>query len=305
MKPQSTHFWLWLRLLVATGLIIWLLQTLDWAILRQQVRQIAWSWWILCSAIPLGGILLSAWKWHGLLRLFGIERHYREVLGRYWSGTFYNNVLPGSVGGDVIKIGGFSRSGVPLSSVTVSVLLDRLSGLWMGALLGLVACLWPSQLPFRFALGLAFTCIVVGGLVGALLLPWLVAFVPPRWQHFAASVPTIIWQRRFLPTLGFAAGFQSLVILHLWSAGMAFQTPLSLLACAMYAQALVIITLLPVSLNGIGVREGALVVLLGAVMVAPETATLIGSTLFMTAVLASLPGGLIVIRHKSDVAQMV
>lgn len=298
MKRLPPRFWLALRLIIGTSLIIWLLRSLDWASFEHAFRQINWFWGAICVLIPLSGIPLSARKWHGVLHLFGVRIPYPRVLSLYWSGTFYNNVLPGSIGGDVVKIGGLSQDHVSLADATLSVLLDRLSGLWVGMLIGLLAALWPSNLPLREPLGLLFAGIVGGGLLGALLLPRFLQALPTRWQRFAALGP-MIWQRSFLVTLGLAAAFQSLVVLHVWAAGLAFQTPLSLLASALYAQALVVITLIPISLNGIGVRETALVFFLAGLGVPPEIATLMGFTLYVTGVLASLPGGLTVVRSET------
>ncbi|RRR76658.1 MAG: UPF0104 family protein [Candidatus Viridilinea halotolerans] len=291
MRRVPRRFWFWLRLAVGVGVLFWLFSAFDWPTLRQQIVRMDWRWGLLCLATPLLGILLSTRKWQGVLRCLGIERGYHTLLRFYWSGAFYNNVLPGSIGGDVVRIGGLKATGVALLPATLAVLLDRITGLWVGMLIGLGACLWPSDLPHREWLGFAFGGMVVGGVLAVWLLPQLRHLVPQRWQRYG-ELATLLRDRRWLPTLGMAVLFQSLVVLHLWVALHAFQSPVSLLACAIYAQALVVITLLPISLNGIGVRETALVVLLASNQVAPEVAALAGSTIYLTGVLSSVPGGL-------------
>lgn len=295
MRRIPPYVWFWLRLAVAAGVMVWLIGSLDWATLRQQVQRIDWVWWTICIAIPLLGVAVSAVKWQGVLRILGVQRPYGELLLRYWSGSFYNNVLPGSVGGDVVRVGGLGRDGVPLTTATLSVLVDRLTGVWVGMLIGLLCCLWPINLPYRETLGLAFGGIVGGGLLSVWGLPRFCRFLPPRFQRYAEFVG-LFRQPRFLYTIGLACLFQSLVVLHLWAAMQAFRTPISLLACGIYAQALVVITLLPISLNGIGVREASLVVLLAGNGIAPETVALVGSTIYITTVLSSLPGGLAILK---------
>ncbi|PDW03236.1 lysylphosphatidylglycerol synthase transmembrane domain-containing protein [Candidatus Viridilinea mediisalina] len=299
MSRIPRRFWFWLRLSVAVVVMLWLFTSFDWLTLRQQVFQIDVGWALLGLVIPLFGILLSALKWQGVLRLLGVERSYAELLGHYWSGTFYNNVLPGSIGGDVVRIGGLKTTGVSFFTATLSVFIDRITGIWVGMLIGLGACLWPSELPHRDVLGFAFGTLVLGGIVAVWLLPKLHDMLPQRWQRYG-TLATTLQDRRWLPTLAMAWLFQSLVVLHLWVALYALQSPLSLLACAIYAQAVVVVTLVPISLNGIGVRETALVVLLAGSQVAPEVAALAGSMMYLTAVLSSLPGGLALLSVRGD-----
>lgn len=279
------------RLAVTLGLYALLLFSVDATELLQLLGDIDWRWLSLALAIPTIGIPLSALRWQLLLRQYSVVRPYRELLLRYWSGSFYNTVLPGSVSGDVIRVSGLSRSGVPLATSTFSVLADRVIGLWICMVLGLLSAMWPSNLPHRYLLGAIFAVGIGGSVLGL----WFLSQVQ-RWRWKRLDRPrsllalTRVRPRPALVLL--AVAFQWLVVLHLYVVALALHAPISLLACGVYMPAVVLATLLPISLNGMGVREAVLTLLLAGIGVSPERATLIGLMMMTTSTISSLPGGI-------------
>lgn len=291
MKRVPRVVWFVCRLVIAVVLVALLVRSLDMPALIRQMTDIDRRWLSACLVIPLLGIGLSALRWQAVLEMLGVRRPYGELLLRYWSGAFYNAVLPGSVGGDVVRVGGLARGGVPITSATLSVLSDRSVGLWAGMLLGFLSSIWPSQVPYRRTLGLLFGSIVAAGALVVWLAPMLRHSLP-AWLGRYASVGAALAGLRWWYLIGLACMFQALVLLHLYVAARALHAPIPLLVCALYAPAVVFTTMLPISLNGIGVREATLVILLGGIGVAPETAALIGFLIYVTSAISTLPGGL-------------
>ena len=284
--------WLALRLLAGIVLLVILLHSLNLPRVIGQLHHVDWRWLCVGFASLVAGILLSALRWQIVLDLLGVQRSYGELLLRYWSGSFYNAVLPGSIGGDVVRIGGLATSGIPLATSMLSVFVDRTLGLWVNILMGLLSSLWPHPAPYRGALGLLFGAIVAGGLLGVCLAPMLWRYVPRRLQR-VIDLATLLRERWRWSVLGLAALFQVCVVLHAYAIGMALHTPVSMRYWSLYMPAVVLATLLPISLNGIGIREGTLVVLLAGIGVSGETAALIGVLIYVTSVLSTLPGGLV------------
>jgi glycosyltransferase 2 family protein len=283
--------WLIGRGLIAVTLCAILIRSLDLSLLIGKFNRLDSSWLGACLITPFLGIGLSAVRWQIALAILGIRRPLRELLLRYWTGAFYNTVLPGTIGGDVIRIGGLTRSGVPIAQSSLSVFADRVIGLWASMLLGLVSSLWASWLPHAQALRWVFGMIVLGGVLSFLLLPSLATYVPAR-LHRHVMLTRSLRARKLGEIVLVACVFQFLVIVQFYAAVQALQAPISLLACAVYAPAVVLATMLPLSLNGIGVREGALIVLLAGLGISIETATVVGLLIFATSVASSLPGGL-------------
>ena len=282
---------LMLRLSVTVGLYALVLSTINVGELTQLLSAIDWRWLFAGLVIPLLGIPLSALRWQLLLHQYDVDRPYRELLLRYWGGSFYNTVLPGSVSGDVVRVGGLTRSGVPLALSAFSVLADRCIGLWLCLLIGLASSIWPSRLPHRLMLGGVFAA----GLSGSLLALWLPQFVPQgrwRWLDRALGLVALLRVRPRWALLLLALAFQCLVIVHLYVVARAVQAPISFLASGLYMPAVVLAALLPVTLNGLGIREAILVVLLAGVGVSREHATVVGLLLLVTSTISSLPGGI-------------
>src|SRR5919199_3292719 len=195
--------WLALRLLTGVVLLGLLLHSLNLQALIRQLHHVDWRWMGVAFVSLVGGIVLSALRWQIVLDLLGVQRPYGEVLLRYWSGSFYNAVLPGSIGGDVVRVGGLARSGIPLATSMLSVFVDRTLGLWVNILMGLLSSLWPHPAPYRGALGLLFGAIVAGGLLGVWLAPMLWRFVPRRLQRLV-ELATLLRERWRWSVLGLA-----------------------------------------------------------------------------------------------------
>lgn len=299
MTPNTRRkaYWFWFKIGGTLLLVLLLLRSLDWARLIIQFQQADGMWLFSGWLISLTGILVSAAKWQRILRQVAIDRPYPEILGRYWAASFYNNLLPGSIGGDVIRIAGLARSGAAVTTVTLSVLADRATGLWAGMVLGLAGTLMSKSLPYRSLLLPAFTLLVVGGMLAVLLVPTLTRWLPQHLTRLVA-LGALLRRIRLLPTLSWSIAFQALVVLQFYVLARALQIPVGASECAVYAQATVLATLLPISLNGIGVREATLVFFLGTIGVRPEAATVMGTLIYMTAALASLLGAAVVVYQS-------
>ncbi len=107
------------------------------------------------SVAPLIGALLlfgisvvaGAWQWGRFLAAMGVSIPMRKILELYWVGLFFNNFMPGNVGGDVVKVLDLSREQRdPVASATAT-LADRITGLSGLALLALLASvhLWDQE----------------------------------------------------------------------------------------------------------------------------------------------------------------
>ena len=284
--------WLALRLLTGIVLLALLLHSLNLQALIRQLHHVDWPWMGVAFVSLVAGILLSALRWQIVLDMLGVQRSYGELLLRYWSGSFYNAVLPGSIGGDVVRAGGLARSGIPLATTVMSVFVDRAIGLWVNILMGLLSSLWPLPAPYRGTLGLLFGAVGGGGLLIVLLAPVLWRYLPRRLQRLVELGP-LLRERWRWSVLGYTALFQVCVVLHPYAIGLALHTPISMRIWSLYMPAVVLATLLPISLNGIGIREGALVVLLAGIGVSAETAALLGVLIYVTSVLSTLPGGFV------------
>ena len=75
------------------------------------------------------GIILSAWRWQQVLRLFDAHVPLPTLTRHYFAGQFVSNVMPSTVGGDVVRVARCAKNVDSTSVAFGSVVLERLSGM--------------------------------------------------------------------------------------------------------------------------------------------------------------------------------
>lgn len=247
-------------------------------------------------AVALGVLPLAAWRWSMVLEANGTPLPFGRVLVIVLIGHFFNQTLPSTVGGDAMRIWGAWRAGLTPGNAAATVILDRAVSL--AGLLALTACCMPWLLALVRdpAARSAIVLVVSAGLAG--FLAFAVA------AHFPALIPD--WRL----ARGFAARARRLLAspsrlvaaLALSAAGFAccsymiFQLAQALGTGLTFAQALVLVppvllvSVIPVTVAGWGLREGAMVVALGFVGVEPAAAFATSVLFGLAVALTSLPG---------------
>lgn len=260
--------------------------------------------WLLLAAV-LVLLLLSlaqAVRWAVIIRANGGHMTFARSLKLVFVGYFFSQALPSSVGGDAIRIWQAHRDGLSLGTALNTVILDRLIAL--GALLIMTAVALPwlmdmvSDLPIRWA----FVLVLMAGSLGFVALLFLVRLPKPflRWKIVRAAVQLSEAARKTLLNVRYC--FVTLVLSILAHVGVAMMVfilaralgvGVSLMHCIFLVPLVMLITLIPISIAGWGVREGAMVMAFGLIQV-PRSDALAVSVLFgATLLVTSLPGGIL------------
>ena len=124
--------------LFSLALLTWLFTRIDVAQLWEALLATDFTLWAAGLATAVAAWLLNTAKWRVLLRALGYPSPYLKLLGLNFIGMFYSIVLPGQVSGEVVKGFRLARQGVPSGPTTMTITLDRLTGLVALGLLGLV-----------------------------------------------------------------------------------------------------------------------------------------------------------------------
>lgn len=250
---------------------------------------------------------LMAYRWIVLVRAIGGAVSLSAILRVFFVSTFVGTFLP-SVGGDAVRAVSIARQGVPTADATASVVMDRLLGVWS---LVLVACasLWGAQAAARDAgvlltLALAASACAAAGLAlysdtAAGFLARLIGRFPgARVRH--ASVRFLEAMRRYRHawramasvTLG-SVVVQMLRIIQAFCLGMALGIAVPPSIYFTVIPIILLIMLVPVTVNGLGTSQLAFVWFFGAVGVAEPQAFALSVLFVALGAIGNLPGGLI------------
>lgn len=259
-------------------------------------------WFSAGVAISIVGIVLSAWRWQRVLDVLGERVPLRTLTSHYFAGQFLGNVLPSTIGGDVLRVsrGGHSTGSAPIAFA--SVVLERLTGFVALPLLAYVGlATTPSLFPSR-AGWLSFT-IATAALV--VLVVVLVVAGSPRlagrfvehenWMRFIGAVHHSVVLLRSAPGRGFellgaALVYQITTVLAVWCAVNTMNVNVPFTAVLAFAPVTAMAQVIPLSLSGLGVREGMLVILLGSFGVSAGRAVGVGLCWYAMTLLASIAG---------------
>jgi uncharacterized protein (TIRG00374 family) len=259
----------------------------------------------LAVAFTLAGIVLSTLRWRAVLSALGQDAKLGDLLSHNLAGLFVSNVLPTTIGGDVLRVSRLSKDNGESTTSFASVVLERLTG-WL--VLPVITLIGFLVNPGLRHLGSATEVAIA--LAGGTLLALVLVFVgvasrrfgarvagSDGWRRFAAAVHLGMERLRRHPAAAFnvlAVGFAYqlvLVIAALMAAkavGMSVAVgPTALLA---FFPAVLIAQVLPISISGLGVREGAFVLFLTPLGVATEQAIALGLLLYLLNVGVSLLG---------------
>ena len=267
-------------------------------------------------AIALAGYLVaqgvSAVRWTTLARPIGIKTPFAEMVRYYLIGMFFNLFAPGTVGGDVTRVYYLVRDeeahakgrAVTTIHAAMSVLMDRGIGMLVLVWLGAAALLLFPDYAIPAPARMATLWLALAMLVGALLTPLLRRLLPEDGHQLVVKLRLALRSyRTHWQALG-AATILSLVV-HLIQAwmhvfmGLALDLDLPFSFCLIVYPLVGTFAAIPISVNGLGLREGGYVFLLAVLGIGTEKSVAFGILLFLVVALDSLLGGLLFLLQKS------
>lgn len=273
---------------------------IDWRAARHSLATGNWAWFAAAVGLLVVALGVGAARWHVLLHGASVFSPPSRTFRAYAVGTFSNNFLPSSFGGDAARAFMVGRSHAAMVRATTSVLVDRLSSLGCLFIVAWVAVASsPGSVPTPLLLALL---VATGGgvLLGALgylaLRPGgLGRRLPERLRRWGREGRTALGayardRRLLLYALGLGVLFQALSVTAVWLLAKAIDTPLAFAVVAVTVPLVLVITVVPISIAGFGLREGGFVVLLAKAGVPATQATLISLLGVAALALSSLPG---------------
>jgi glycosyltransferase 2 family protein len=283
-----------IRFGISFGLIIWLFSRFDLKGVWLALERLPVSLWIAAFSILLIAQILSSFRWWILAKALQFKGAWSTYLGFYFVGMFFNLFLPTGIGGDVFKVHFLSRGVSKKFSATLTVLGDRFFGLATMVLIGsIVVLIQNGLLPKPFEDGL----IISGGVIILTLAGMPFIFKTLRRMSFSIlrAVPVSITQLQkpdiLLPILGLSFCLQAMGMGAVALMGKGIGIHVSPVFYFAILPIVNIMTMIPITFSGIGIREGAFVYFFGLKGIEPEPALALGLLFFSIQVATSLLGG--------------
>jgi uncharacterized membrane protein YbhN (UPF0104 family) len=284
-----------LKLVVSFGLLSWLAWRTDWDRIHQALGSLRVEFWLAAVALYAAAQVVSGWRWQLLARPLGFHDSLCQFTAFYFIGMYFNLLLPTSVGGDVVRAWCLDNKSGRRLPAFLSVFIDRLSGL---VILLAIACIGVLFCPVTLPgwVHAAVWTMAAGGLLGLLLLPlfqrWTAGY--DRLSRLAEGVRFYLSHARLLlNTALLSILIQVANVVLVWLIGAALQLPVPALYYAIFVPMVTLLTLLPISLNGMGIREGSTVLFLAPFGVADSTALCLAILWFFVLTVVSLGGGIV------------
>jgi glycosyltransferase 2 family protein len=251
------------------------------------------SFFLAVIAIYVAGLVTSAWRWTLLGSLLKIAAPFPDYLRYTFIGMFTNVFVPGLVGGDALRALYLGRRYQRLGDAIASVAADRIVGLiglfWLAAA---AAVAMSAGLPRTVTLPtIAVGAISLAGFAALPLIGALAARMPARIAAVAATTaPYLDRPLAMMPAVGLSVALQLSLATCLWilARGLGLSAPFMLFVlCVPIANVFVS---LPVTLNGLGVRETSYLMLFGMAGMAKADAIALGLLWFAATLLGNLTG---------------
>jgi len=263
-----------LKLVVSVALLAFLFSRIDTARLWDSAKRASLPWLATALAVYGVNVMASTWRWWLLLEAQNVHVPGRKLFGSFLVATFFNNFLPSNIGGDVIRIRDTAGPSRSKTLATTVILVDRgmgLMGLVLISALGATIAaglhgsasqpIWPAWLWAVFIGGLAISvpAVLAPQGLGRLLQP--LTAVHPEWvggriDKFTSALGR--FREHPAALLGCFSGailVQGLMVAFYVAVVHALGMSIGPWDLAVIVPLSLVVQMLPISVNGLGLRE--------------------------------------------------
>jgi len=303
-----------IRGLITATLLVLLIYHLDLKALSSTLSSI--RLWILIPAffVQLGIMLIAARRWQIILTNFGITHRYRYLLRLFWIGSFFNQFLPSTIGGDMVRTYYLAKEkNVSMATTLTASLLERSGGLGALLLIGFAAT-WIGEVSIE-GVPVLLVYLVLGLIY---ILANLVLFNPhqhrlisrvlhrfhldrlnAKFEMVYAGLHTLSRNVKALVlalALSLCMQFMAVVIVSICSRALHLEIPFSVFL--VFVPLINLSIMVPLTINGFGLRESIYLLLFSQTGLPEETAVALSLVSVSVVMASALPGGVLYVLYK-------
>ncbi len=284
-------------------LAFFLYKSLSWSSVPAALAQVCPGMLLVAAVVGGGGVILSAYQWRSLLRSEHICFDLAHLVNLYIVGITFNHFLPTGMGGDTVKALYVGQKASNTAGATSAVLMCRITGFIGMLLIAFPAlALWHDFFSPVILWWFVLFCVLGGLLLGAAI---IVALLLPRvdervWMRHRVLLPivrvahalrvSIAKPRALAIAIAYGWVFWLVAILNCYGYATALGLNAPLHFFCIIVPLVSLVSMLPFSINGFGLREHALIYAFSTIHVSASTSLLIALFLDVQAFCLALLG---------------
>jgi len=302
MKHARTAVLVGVKIAITAFLVWYGVRRLDTRAALTLVRSLPLLYAAAAVALLVVQQLFGAMRLRRLVELAGVRITLRAAVGATFIGLFFGTTAVSFISGDVMRVWRLARSRVSISDGFQAVLFDRMFGFM--ALMGMIGVAWPfllritSDRPLLYGVLAAVVLTVTGTAVflmihrlPATLRRWRVIAFAATLSRQALSIASRPGQVLVLIAVSVLLQVLNVLTIYTLATGLRVETRLSDLLVVV--PPVMLVTMLPVSFAGWGVRESAMLVVLGLLGVGAEQSVAVSIGFGLSMMATGLPGGVL------------
>ena len=291
------------RILVSAALLYFAFRGINFAAIQTRLSGIDPLWVALAILATVFQIFLGALRWREISAACTAPLGTAQAFRYNMIGAFFNQTLPSTIGGDAMRLWLVKQTGAGWRAATYSVLVDRAIGLIALAIIVIASLPWSYDLVANHRGRIALLLVDVGAIgagLGFLLLAhipwkWLTTFWPTKHIHACSVIANrVIFNRRSGPKIAvLSLTIHLMAVVIAWCAVRSISAPAAFEQLFMLVPPIMLITMLPISIAGWGVREATMMVAFGYAGLAQTDGTIVSLLFGASSFVVGAIGGLV------------
>ncbi|WP_455210488.1 lysylphosphatidylglycerol synthase transmembrane domain-containing protein [Kaarinaea lacus] len=305
----------YIKIAITICLLAWVFQYIDFKDLALRFHHANTTSLFVAFLCHIAAFILISFRWWSLLKTKNASTKYRDIVGSFYLGLFFNNFLPTGIGGDVVKIVRLHKKGFCTTSLVSSTIVDRIIGLYTILLLGMYALLYSPVYIVSDHVALTMLILTLGS-------PIIMLLINPRFINIFLQNNIKNSKRRFVNKIAeiveavfdYRSKFKAItiaIILSLLSQifivlcyifiGISLNIEFDTMNYLIVVPIVFLVSSLPISVGGHGVREGTIIFVFTAFSANPQSAVALSVIYLSIIILLTLPGGLVLLRSHEKI----
>jgi len=295
-----------IKLLITLIIFYFLFQKINFQELWHILAKSHGVWILLALMLQLSSTYLAAYRWFQISKLLAFKESLSFYVQSYFKGSFFNQVLPSSIGGDAVRIIDLAQKGYHKKEAFYIVFVDRVIGLVGLLILNFIASiLFYGTFPSDFSRLILF--ISLAGIISfvSLFLFEKIHFLSKYkfinlFHRLSVRLNTLYISKSILiKHISISVLVHFLSVLTLYGISLSIDAHISFQMLLIAVPPVFLLTIVPISLAGWGIREGAMVGIFMLVGADPTKVLAMSILYGLLLIISALPGSYFWMRNKN------